>query len=500
MATQASTNETITDTKAIEAWFEQHPNIKLVNVQYVTVCGVVSGRVLSTQAFLNTISSRGGMHQAVLDLLFTVTGSINPAVFARFCHERGLIKPDLSSVRLYPDSAGLGNTAVVVAESTLFGMDPRANLRKLVEDAKLLHKIDFLAGFEIEVAYLQPDDDEKFSSAGTGLGGLHLAASSFRSTLWPVVNETTVALAEGGVLAESSHKEYGISQWEYVLPPYSPVEAVDAYVFSVETIKNIAHKHGLVATVFPVPYPNDGNEKPEADGSSKQERFSRQKNGQHIHISATLDGDDGHSESSSWNPDELLSGILVHIPALTAIGLSQVDSYQRVGESSLCTGGYVGWGEHHRDMPVRRMHRNHWEIRVNDGTSNPYAMVGAIIGAALDRKPLTISAAPSKFVFQSCPSLTQLENSKSYFFAMLTITPALTAFLSEEQRTGLGITKALPKTLQEALQELEADRAWAESILGKEYVHWYLTLKKAEEEALSKMDVRERRTLLLNHF
>ena len=78
--------------------------------------------------------------------------------------------------------------------------------------------------------------------------------------------------------------------------------------------------------------------------------------------------------------------------------------------------------------------------------------------------------------------------------------PALTAFLSEEQRAGLGITKALPKTLQEALQELEADRAWAETALGKEYVHWYLTLKKGEEEALPKMDVRERRTLLLNHF
>lgn len=250
MATPASSNELIRDTKSIKAWIKDHSKIKLVNVQYVTVCGVVSGRVLSTQAFLNAISSRGGMHQAVLDLLFTVTGSINPAVFSRFCHERGIIRPDLSTIRLYHDSAGLSNTAVVIAESTLFDMDPRANLRRLVEDAKSLHKIDFLTGFEIEVAYLQPDDDEKFASAGTGLGGLHLAASSFRSILWPVVNETTIALAEGGVLAESSHKEYGISQWEYVLPPYSPVEAVDAYVFAVETIKNIAHKHGLVASVF----------------------------------------------------------------------------------------------------------------------------------------------------------------------------------------------------------------------------------------------------------
>lgn len=76
----------------------------------------------------------------------------------------------------------------------------------------------------------------------------------------------------------------------------------------------------------------------------------------------------------------------------------------------------------------------------------------------------------------------------------------MTPFLSEEQRQGLGITKLLPKTLEEALQEVEADMVWAESALGKEYAKWFVTLKKGEAAALSKMDVRERRTLLLQHF
>ena len=77
---------------------------------------------------------------------------------------------------------------------------------------------------------------------------------------------------------------------------------------------------------------------------------------------------------------------------------------------------------------------------------------------------------------------------------------ALTPFLSEEQRTGLGITKLLPKTFEEALAEVEADRAWVETALGKDYVNWFLTLKKFEAESLAKLDIRERKTLLLNHF
>lgn len=402
------TATTSTNTDAIAAFFDKNPRVQLVNVQYVSLCGVISNRIMPKQSFINAVQERGGMHQAVIDFLLTVDGGINPAIFAHFCHDRGVIKPDVSTLRLYPDSAGLGNTAVVVAEASLFDMDARANLRRLVAEAKEKSQLEFQLGFEIEVVYLKPDQEERFASAGNSIGGIHLASATARSELWPVINETTVALAEAGILVESSHKEYGNSQWEYALPPFAPVESVDAYVFAVETIKNIACKHGLDATVFPVPYPDNGP-KPAQEGDeakkeggqeeedSKKERFSRQKNGQHIHVSAKFNGDDGRAESSTWNPDELLSGILSHIPALTAIGLSQIDSYQRVGETTLCTGGYVGWGEHHRDMPVRRMHKNHWEIRINDATSNPYAMAAAIIGAALDRKPLTIAAAPSKF-------------------------------------------------------------------------------------------------------
>ena len=60
------------------------------------------------------------------------------------------------------------------------------------------------------------------------------------------------------------------------------------------------------------------------------------------------------------------------------------------------------------------MYKNHLEIRVNDATSSPYAMVGAIIAAALDRKLLTIGAAPNKFPLASSPSPD--ERNKKFLF------------------------------------------------------------------------------------
>lgn len=399
------------DTKTAEEFFAKHPQVKLVSLQYVNVCGVASSRLQPVQSFLHALKTRGGMHQSVADLLITSTGGLlSELLFGYLCYERGVFKPDLSTLKLCPDSAGLDNTASVVAESSLFGMDARANLRRIVSEAKSKHKLEFMTGFEIEVAYLNPQDDEFFTSAySQGPTGLHIAGATHRSALWPVVNETTIALADAGIFVESSHKEFGSPQWEYVLPPYGPVESVDAYLFATETIKNIAHKHGLVASMYPTPYPSD-EEKPLVDtvtqetgkeedkaGDKRSEPISTAKSGQHVHISATFDGDDGRSESSSWNPDGLMSGILSHVPAICAMAMAQVDSYHRVGENVLSTGGYVGWGDQHRDFPVRRMHKNHWELRIHDATSNPYAAVAAIIGAALDRRPLTIKPTKGKY-------------------------------------------------------------------------------------------------------
>jgi glutamine synthetase len=64
----------------------------------------------------------------------------------------------------------------------------------------------------------------------------------------------------------------------------------------------------------------------------------------------------------------------------------------------------------------------------------------------------------------------------------------------------MGLTEPLPTSLEEALKELESDFDWATRVLGQEYVEWYIALKKAEIQTLSKMGAKERRLLLLDTF
>lgn len=73
-------------------------------------------------------------------------------------------------------------------------------------------------------------------------------------------------------------------------------------------------------------------------------------------------------------------------------------------------------------------------------------------------------------------------------------------FYSAEEREKMGLTEPVPASLEEAVKELENDLDWAIHILGREYVEWFVALKKAEIVASSKMETKERRLFLLDTF
>ncbi|KAM0444589.1 hypothetical protein ACHAQK_002085 [Fusarium lateritium] len=430
--------------KCLNDFLDKNHLVQIIVLQWVDICGVVKSRLLPVAALKKLIGSGGHLDCAPLDTCVPTTAEFIPKLMPTFT-EKGKIWPDVSSLRIAHDGSGLGNAAVCFASLDFRNTDARSILISSVDRAKKNHGMEFLVGMELEFCLLVPGTLEPAEPAPTGVAG---TTRTLRSKVWPVLNEIIVALEEAGVRVEQTIKEYGISAYEVALAPLPPVEAVDAYVYASELIRNVAHKHGLHATFYPTPYEGDEG----------------QKNGEHIHISAT-------SKDESWDPDTTMAGILGHIPALMALGLAQIDSYERVNVGRMCAGGLVGWGDNNRDMPVRRVTKNHWEIRVNDATSNSYAMVAGIIGAALDPKPLEIGNA-NKF----------------------------TLFYTEEEREKLGVTKLLPKSLEAALEELEKDKAWADKALGEGYVDWFLALKRAEIKTLSETETKQRRFQLLNFF
>jgi glutamine synthetase len=359
----------------VTKFLTEHPDVRIIVVQWVDICGVTRSRLVPVSTFVDLVKSGGHINGAPLNMTMPTTEAILPEMFAYFTDD-GTIVPDVSSLRVAAhDASGIGNTAIVYADIAWLGLDARMNLKKAVARAEAEYGMKFLFGFEIELVFLKRDSLDGAGPARTGIE--HFA--TLRSEIWPVVNEIVLALSEAGIQVQQLIKEYGGSQWEIALPPLPPVESVDAYVYTRDLVKNIAHKHGIEATLFPAPF-------------TSEEKGD--KSGEHIHMSVTPVGE----APADWDPETVMAGVLSHIPELVAVGASQIDSYMRIGPSKMGAGGYLGWGTNHRDMPIRRVSANHWEVRCHDGTANPYAMVAGLIAASTDRKPLTMPDVKSEYM------------------------------------------------------------------------------------------------------
>ena len=370
------------DSDRLQAFLNTYPNVGLINVQWVDLCGASRSRLVPVPSFIQLIKRRGHLSGSCIDLTLPLDNEILPQALEMFDYKQDIV-PDVTSLKIAAhDTARIGNLAV--CHANIEGekeWDPRVRLGKQLVKAEKELGLKFLVGFELEFSFLEMD---KITQPTLKQRGMYNAGLTYRSPYWPILNEITVALTEAGIFVEQVHKEYGVAQFEISLPPLPPVQSADACVFARETVKDIAHKHGLFATVHPDPTI-------EAPGA---------KTGQHIHISANPTND-----KVDFDSDSFLGGILSHIPALCALGMTNVDSYSRTEAGSMGSGAYVGWGENNRAMPVRRVTKNHWEIRANDATSNPYLILLGIINAGLDKKPLTQKPVQSKSCSPDLPAL-----------------------------------------------------------------------------------------------
>jgi len=66
-----------------------------------------------------------------------------------------------------------------------------------------------------------------------------------------IVEEIYDVLTEAGIEVQQFHAESAPGQYEVVTGPLPPVEAIDALVFTRDTIYNVAAKHRARATLYP---------------------------------------------------------------------------------------------------------------------------------------------------------------------------------------------------------------------------------------------------------
>ncbi|KAK4497259.1 hypothetical protein PRZ48_011709 [Zasmidium cellare] len=367
------------------------------------------------------------------------------------------VEPDLNSFRPLQPTGPVKNAASVMARFTDeqgLGLTacPRHTLQHLVDAFKQEYDISFLVGFEIEITFCRrgpKGSEEPFSPLDTNHAWGTFSDEQFMTSVALMTSIATV-LQNIGIPIQALHSEAGAGQYEFVLPPLPPVQAVDTLIQAKQCIQQIAAQNGLRATCHPMPFPGIGT-------------------AAHAHIS--LNSSTAQLESIEQS---FIANILAHLPAITAITMPQPVSYGRVADNSWTGGTWVAWGTNNRETPLRRVAAQRWEVRCLDGLANMYLALATILGVGLDgvRRQVPLS-------MRDCR-----------------VNPA---GLEEEGRRALEILERLPRGFEDALRALEGGEG-LKGMVGGTLVRDWVVVKKAEQEMLGAMGEGERRVWLIERY
>lgn len=337
---------------------------------------------------------------------------------------------------------------------------PRGKITSLAQKLENQFGVYILAGYEIEVIFLKADAVNSSSETRPPASNhCWSAVTSDVRVMLPLVEDIVRSLNRYNIPIQQYHAEATPGQWEFVLPPRQPLEAVDTLIRARNAIELIAEKHGYRATLHPRPFTDHAG------------------TGAHVHLSVNPKPgslDRKHHSLRNIKVEPFFAGIINHFASIAAFCLPLDESYTRVASGIWSGGEFVSWGWQNRETPLRRIAENRFELKIHCGMANPYASMASLLAAGLDgfREGMALTAGDC----QRIPSE-----------------------MTKEEREQLGITTMIPRSLDQSLQALRSDKALSE-LLGPEYVATYVAVTEEWNEYVSGMEARTRRKWLLENY
>jgi glutamine synthetase len=356
--------------------------------------------------------------------------------------------PDLDTFRVLPyaphtgavltDHVQLdGDPAPVCQRSFLKRMEARLAERGLVLRASFEN--EFSLATKIDGAYVPIDSGLCFSTIST-------------TTAQDYADDLAAALDAQSIPLEQYYAELGHGQQEISTGHAPALQAADEQLLVRETIRALATRHGLVASLAPKPWPENAG------------------NGGHVHFSLWEGGRNrfcGDRDGLSQEARAFIAGVLAHLPALCALTAPSFNSYHRM-VPQYWAGAFVCWGFDNREAPVRvastfrgaEEASTNAELKACDASCNPYLALGGLAAAGLDG--LARGLEPPEPV---------------------DVDPAT---IDATERARRGIVR-LPATQAEALDALERDELLLDA-LGPVLAESYLAVRRSEWTAYSAGD------------
>jgi glutamine synthetase len=232
------------------------------------------------------------------------------------------------------------------------------------------------------------------------------------------------ALRATGIDVYQIDHEDANGQFEMNYTYTDALTSCDHFVFFKMAASEIANELNLVCSFMPKPFahlPGNGMHMHLSIGDGQRNLFEDKSDRRGLHLSPLA--------------YHFLGGLLAHAPALAALCAPTVNSYKRLVVGRSLTGAtwapaYISYGDNNRSAMVR-IPKGRLELRLPDGSCNPYLATAAVIAAGLDGVERQLDPGEPRNV-----------NLYDWSEAQL-------------REAGIGL---LPQNLNEALNALQADR------------------------------------------
>ena len=232
------------------------------------------------------------------------------------------------------------------------------------------------SGVECEYFLLAPDGTEISDARDTQ--GKPCYDQSALMRRYDVVSEICQAMDSLGWGPYQNDHEDANGQFEMNWEYADALTTADRHVFFKYMVKQLAENHGYRATFMPKPFPHLTG------------------NGCHMHLSlwdqaesSNLFLDEGDEMGLSPLAYQFLGGVLHHAPALCSFFNPTVNSYKRIDASTTLSGAtwaptVVSYSGNNRTHMVRIPDAGRFEIRLMDGSTNPYFAQMGVLAAGLE--------------------------------------------------------------------------------------------------------------------
>lgn len=185
---------------------------------------------------------------------------------------------------------------------------PRTQLQR-AQELGAQNDLSFLVGFEIEFLLLQRNDHGGYATLVNDGHSWSVSRFFADPKLPKLLADIVKALYTMDIHVEQIHAESAPGQFELVLPPLSPVTAVDTLLHTRDVVAALATAAGYKFTLHPKPFAT-------ACGTAA-----------HAHMSISSPNGDKKEVYEAF-----YAGILKHLRAITAFTYSNPASYERLAD------------------------------------------------------------------------------------------------------------------------------------------------------------------------